>query len=490
MANTGASVERSALSTARLLGRNVIFSGVTSLADTLLLLLLVLAGRLLGSEAFGVFSLGLAASALLVFATDLGLDYLAVRQLAVDRARGSHLLSAVLAWKLAVSLTALFIYVVVTAFIIENETVRHVAYILGPAGIFRSFNSTFRAVIQGFEQFALAMRVVLLERILLLSLGCIVLLVSADPVSFAVAFVLSRAVTSLIYLIVIQRKICSFGLAVDFGFIKTFQLTALPLGVSTVIFGLYMQVDILVLGLFVTAENVGLFSSATKIFEGALVIPLVFNSVFYPRLSYAYEHERELFRNLAYRAVKYVLILAVLLALVGVYLSPEIIVLLFGQDYLEASRVLAMLMTAAAIQFMVAVLNTFLRSIGAMKSVMRVMLLGLMVKVAGDFLLVPAYGIEGAALAAFLSVIAMLLAALYRLRDVIGWAAAYASLTLRVAVSAAIAAVFHTLLPHYSAIQSLAVLAAVFLSLLLLLRVFDKQEFVLLGSLLPNRNPK
>jgi O-antigen/teichoic acid export membrane protein len=235
---------------------------------------------------------------------------------------------------------------------------------------------------------------------------------------------------------------------------------------------------------------VGLFSSATKIFEGALVIPLVFNSVFYPRLSYAYEHERELFRKLAYRAVKYVLILAVLLALVGVYLSPEIIVLLFGQDYLEASTVLAMLMTAAAIQFMVAVLNTFLRSIGAMKSVMRVMLLGLMVKVAGDFLLVPAYGIEGAALAAFLSVIAMLLAALYRLRDVIGWAAAYASLTLRVAVSAAIAAVFHTLLPHYSAIQSLAVLAAVFLSLWLLLRVFDKQEFVLLGSLLPNRNPK
>jgi len=490
MTDSGTSGGKQGLSAARRLGRNVIFSGATSLADTLLLLLLILAGRLLGLEAFGIFSLGLAVSALLVFVTNLGLDSLAVRQLAVDKDNAAHLIGSVLAWKITISLISLSIYGLVIAYMIEDETIRYVAYILGPAAIFRSFNMTFRSIFQGFERFSTEMRIVLLERVLLLSFGLIVLLFSADPISFSLVFLFSRALSFLVYLVVIQSKVCRFSLTIDAAFIKQFQLTAWPLGVSTVIFGLYMQLDILVLGLFVNVGEVGLFSSAMKIYEGALVIPLVFNSVFYPRLSYAYEHERRLFHELAPRLIKYVLILSVFLALSGLFFSSEIIMLLFGEDYLPASTVLSILLAAVAIQFMVTVLYTFLRSIGALKSVMHLMFLGLIVKLAGDLLFIPSFEIKGAAMAACASVAVMLIAALYRLRKIIVWSESYYVMLSRVTASTIITIVLHMVLPQLSASLSPFILGFVFLSLLLALGVFDRQELALVRSLFPGRVPK
>ena len=464
--------------------RNLFFSGITSLADTLLLVLLILAGRLLGADEFGVFSLGLAMSSLLVFATNLGLDALLVRELAVGRGDAVHLTGAVLTWKLVLSLAALALYYLACSLFLDDATARHVAYLMGPAALFRSFNMTFRSVFQGIEQFSKETRIVVTERVALLVLGFMVLVIQPSALWFAAAFLVARGGTLVLYVATVRNVVGAIRPVWDAPLVSRFQITAFPLGVSTIIFGLSMQAEILMLGWFRQPGEVGLYSAAMKIFEGALVIPLIFNSVFYPRLSHASEHDPGQFGELSYRVLKYVMIIAVPVVLLGLFHAPDMMSLLFGAEYAAAAPVLSVLLVAVALQFIVTVFYTQFRALGEMKQVMRIMLVGLLVKVGVGLLAIPAHGVSGAALAAVLSVTTALLLALYRLHRRVALERRHLTLALRILAAAASASLVHLVFPGLSLLPSLAGMALVFITALFLLGIVDRSEVRVVRSLL------
>lgn len=468
----------------RQLARNTIFSGLTSLSDGFLLLLFIVAGRFLGAEGFGIFSLATAITSTLVFATDLGLDSLATRQIAVSRKRAAQVIGALLVWKLLLSLILLAIFYSAIFFYFDNSSTRVLISILAPASLLRSLNVSFRAYLQGFEKFSLETFIVLSDRLLLLAFGITVLLLTRDPVMLAWVFLVTRGITFIFFVALTYKKVCKFVPIVDVSFIKAFQLEALPLGISSIVYGLYLQVDILMLGIFVSVSEVGLFNSAMKIYESVLMVPLIINPVVYPRLSYLHMYDPGRYKDLLFRAFKYLLIFAFLFAMLGSMFSDKIIELLFGSNFLDASMPITILLIAAGFQFVVLFVHTAFRSLGLQKLVLRITIIGLLVKVAANPILIPLAGINGASLAVCSSTIIMATISLIALRKHGIVLSALAWPTLKITIAAGLATLGCLVTPSDAFTVQVMSLVVLYVVCLIWLRIFDKFELDLIRGFL------
>lgn len=470
--------------------RNTVFSAISSFSDVFLLLLLIFSGRYLGAEYFGIFSLALAISSVLTFLTNLGLDSLAIRQIAMNKSHAQIIISSILIWKTLISFFILIVYVIIIRLYISDELTLYTAYILGPASILRSYNMTFRSFIQAFENFKLESLIVLSERILLFVAGFVSLVIITSPIWLACVFLVARLIASIIYLISIHRSVCPLRLKFDYQFIKSFQAEALPIGISTIIYGVYSQVDTIILGMFRSYDVVGIFSSALKIFEGTMVLSLIINSVVYPRLSILFNQNKSRFLDLYNRSLKYLLMVSVMIIAVGLFFSEDVILLLFGESYISASTSLAILFIASACFFIVAISHTIFRAIGDLKVIVYTMLLALIAKVVLGFILIPSYGAEGASYSVLFSILIMLIISMFNLdKHNIPFKNIYKPL-IKILVSIFVASVPLIVLPELPFLIKVAILVGSYILALFMTKSFDIFELEMIKGILPSFKSK
>jgi O-antigen/teichoic acid export membrane protein len=245
--------------------RSTFFTGITSCADLLLLVLLILAGRLLGAEDFGRLAFGLAMSTVLVFVVNLGLDSVAIRRIAVTSAESGRVVGSVLSGKLVVVLVALGLYAVLIGVTVDDPLTRDVAYMLGFAGVIRSLNLTLRAFLHGQERFREESAVVLAERLLVLVLGAALLFAGGGLVGFVIVFPIARVCGFFLLLGQVQRFVPRSGWSFDRTLLRSLLRQGLPLGIAIMSVGFYHQIDVLLLTAFLDPSDVGEFASAYRL---------------------------------------------------------------------------------------------------------------------------------------------------------------------------------------------------------------------------------
>jgi O-antigen/teichoic acid export membrane protein len=471
--------------------RSTIFAGITSFADLLLLLLLIIAGRLLGAEDFGRLAFGLALSTVLVFVVNLGLDSVAIRRIAVDRADTSAVVGSVLGGKLVLALLALLLYVVCVRAAIDDPVTRSVTYVLGCAGVMRAMNLTLRAFLHGQERFREESAVVLAERLLVLGFGASLLLATGELVSFVIAFPIARVLGFMMLMWQVQKHVPRADWTFDAGLLRALLRQGLPLGIAIMSLSLYNQIDVLLLAFFLPPSEVGEFASAYRLYEGLLIVPSVLTIVIYPRLSVLAAANAWKFRDLLARGIKYVTVMAVPLIVTAALLADEIIALFYGEDFARGADVLRLLSVALGFFFIYSVIDTALRARALERVVLRVNVASLATKAGLGLLLIPTLGIRGAALAGIGGGVVMLLSGAAAL----GLESAPLRYAARVAAKAALGAAAMTVCivyaPQYlgesSLLAVLALATALYALVLLAAGILDGDEWSAVRGLIPSR---
>lgn len=379
--------------------RSTLFAGITSFADLLLLVLLIYAGRLLGTEDFGRLAFGLAMSTVIIYVINLGLDSVSIRRIAVHREEVDVVIGSVLAGKLVVALLCLGLYMLLVQITVDDPLTRQVANILGLAGVMRSINLTLRAFLHAQERFREESIVVLTERLLVLILGGALLFTTGELLSFVIAFPIARVIGFVLLIGQLDREVPRATWTFDSALLLSMLRQGLPLGVAIISLGLYGQVDMLLLTAFMSPADVGEFAAGYRLFEGLLILPSVLTIVIYPRLAVLASGNSAKYRDLFVRGIKYVTVLAVPLVVVGVMLSDEIIELLYGEGFAPGAQVLRLLLVALLFLFVHSIVDTALRSRALEHAVMIVNASSLAAKIALGLLLIPPLGIQGAAIA-------------------------------------------------------------------------------------------
>lgn len=198
-----------------------------------------------------------------------------------------------------------------------------------------------------------------------------------------------------------------------------FALPILIGGLGSTILG-YM--DTLMITAFRDLSEVGYYQAARPMsgileyLAGALTI------VFFPMVSELWaRHERKLLNSTLHFLIKFSLLVAIPAAFVFIAFPDTIIRLIFGDGYLAGSTALQILGVSAVFAIFFAILACVIQGIG--KPIITLKVVGIMacLNFVGNSLLIPPFGIEGAAVATVISSILGLALLFYHAHKLIGF---------------------------------------------------------------------
>jgi O-antigen/teichoic acid export membrane protein len=383
--------------------RSLAFASATSGSGVLLLLLLIVAGRLLGDERYGQFSFALALATIVETLVDFGLKEVATRSIARDRSIAARLVANTFGLKIALGASALALLAVVTFALRPETDVRAACLLLGASSVVRSYLMTLRHTLNGLERFGLESAVVVADRAFLLVFGVVALTGGFGLVGLAIAFVAGRGLAFALAYAITRRQVGALGLGFDVVYWRDLQRTALPFGLFIAVLSLYSYVDTLMLSVMRSDQETGLYNAAYRLYEGLINLPVVIATVVGPKLSRYFVSDPERHLRLARWSVGGAFAIAVPAAVATAWLAPWLITTLFGQPYLPAAPVLLVLGLGFVFVFPLQLMHSVAISVNEERLLLRAGLVGLVANVGLNLFLIPAYGMHGAAIATVVS---------------------------------------------------------------------------------------
>ena len=142
--------------------------------------------------------------------------------------------------------------------------------------------------------------------------------------------------------LLLRRVVARVAPAFDRDAWRDMQAAALPLGFFMIALNTYTYIDTVILGLMRTDAEVGWYAASYRVYEGLTYAPSILAAVLTPRLSYSLHATiGRRIASLLTRALVASLALGVVLGGVAALAAAPIIALLFGSRYAPAVRAAA-----------------------------------------------------------------------------------------------------------------------------------------------------
>jgi O-antigen/teichoic acid export membrane protein len=374
-----------------------VYATVTAGSAGILLLLLLLAGRLLSAADYGRFSYALALTTIVETVMDIGLGQVTVRAVAREKASADRLFRHVLGLKLVWVTIGLALLVIVTPILRSDPQLIRLCYLMGISSAVRSYLLTARGLLQGLERFDLEALVVVSDRLLLLVAGGAALAAGYGLFGLATAFVAARIVMLIAVLCLLRRFLGAIAPAFDRSTWRDLQSAALPLGFFMIALNMYTYIDTVILGVMRSDAETGWYAASYRVYEGLTYVPSMLASVLTPRLSYLFVHERFALRALLFRALGGAFALGLVLGGVTLLAASPILVTLFGGAYAPGVQPLRILAGGAVFVFGTWILHAAAIATNLDRRLLLTTAIGLCANVLLNILLIPRWGIGGAA---------------------------------------------------------------------------------------------
>ena len=266
-----------------------------------------------------------------------------------------------------------------------------------------------------------------------------------------------------------------------------FSFPLLFAGIAGMVMG---WTDTLMLGYFSSTADVGIYNAALPTAQLIRGIPAAFAAIFFPVVSELYARNKiEDLRRTYSVVTKWMLSLIFPISLLALLFPDKIIKILFGAEYIAGATALSILVFGFMIGAAVGPTGATLQTYGKTKTVMMVNYIGAAINFGLNFLLIPIYGVNGAAVAtgfslALLYILSFLFA--YRAAKVQPFRLSY----LRIILASLIAVLVVYLLTRYvigvstfALIAMLIVFLLFYFSLLLLMKSFEEGDLMIMRAI-------
>lgn len=378
--------------------------------------------RYLGPQQFGLFSYAQSFVGLFTAIATLGLDGIVVRELVKDETRRDELIGSAFWLKLMGAFGVLIILAIAVNFTSSDAYTNALVFIIASATVFQSFN-----VIDFYFQSKVLSRYVVFANIISLfisSLIKIVLILNEAPlIAFAWVILFDSFILALGYIyFYIRSRHCEQSEAIhqntviaskakqsilNSTFNKATAVSLLkdswPLILSGIVVSIYMKIDQVMIMEMMDAEAVGQYAAAVRLSEAWYFIPIVIASSLFPAIINAKKQSEELYYARLQKLYDLMVWIAIAIALPMTFLSDWLVNLLYGEQYNQAGSVLMIHIWAGIFVFLgVASGKWFMAENLQMLSFWRTFY-GMVLNVILNFVFIPKYGIQGAAIATLVS---------------------------------------------------------------------------------------
>lgn len=359
--------------------------------------------RYLGPEQFGLFSYVLAFTAIFAGIAKLGLDGILVREL-INHPQGRDVYLGTAFWlKVIGAFVVMAIMAAVVPFTSNDSTTNLYIFIIAAGLVFQSFE-----VVEFYFQSQVLAKVVSICKVIQLALSSAIkvylVLTQADLFWFVCVTAFDTVSLAVSYFVAYKiRGNVSFLKIFKFDVAKQLLKDSWPLVFSAFFVMIYLRIDQVMIKEMLGLYEVGIYSAATRLSEAFYFIPVLLTASVFPAILNAKKINDEIY--LRRLQLLYVILTwsAMLIAVIYSFIGREIVVVLYGSEYEESASVLLVHVWCGVFVFISAGFGRYLLAENRTIDNMLRVILGAVVNVVLNFILIPIYGVLGAAYSTLIS---------------------------------------------------------------------------------------
>lgn len=366
--------------------------------------------RIMMPEATGEYFIAISITVIFTVVADMGITAVVIREVAKDPSQAAARLSQALSIKLPL-LVLSFIGAIVTGAALGYDT--DLRFLITLACIVLSLDAVhllFYGVLRGFQLLRYEAFGVFAGQVVTGMVGGLVLWLHPTLPSLIIALVAGSFTNVLISGFFIIKRLGTRALVPTFASVETKKLVmaAIPFALAALFVKTYSYIDSILISKFLDTTAVGIYSIAYKFTYAFQFLPLAFTAALYPAMSAVVGKDPEGLERIFLRGMWYMAMLATPIVLGLWAIAPEV-VLLAGREYEGAAIVLQVLIFVLLPIFLDFPIGSLLNASGRQSTKTAIMGATMMINVVLNILLIPRFGILGAAYAAFICFICMFL---------------------------------------------------------------------------------
>ncbi|MEZ9864357.1 flippase [Vibrio breoganii] len=354
--------------------------------------------RHLGPESLGNMSYALSFTVFITALATLGLKDTLVNEI-VDRKseQGAVVGTSIVMRLLSSSVSSVVLFAILYYLDLGNDEFYWMVFVFSLSLVFQSFDMITLWYLSQLRSKVVSILTTVTFFISVL-IKCLLLYLDSTVIWFAFVTMLEQVLTGLT-LYIYSAKYDSFKLSFDSTLIKPLLKKSNPYIVSGLMVAIYAQTDRVMLGNILGSHSVGLYSSALAICTMWTFLLAAIVDSSRPIIFKAHQEDYSLFALYLRRLYASVIWISLIVATVISLFSEDIIILLYGEEFLDAITVLRIVSWSTAFSFLGVAKSLWLLSENCQNYEKWFTGIGVIVNISLNYLLIPKWGVEGAAVA-------------------------------------------------------------------------------------------
>lgn len=388
--------------------KNTFWLGAAEVLSGLLrLILLIYSARILGVAEYGKFTFALSFVSIMVIFSDLGVIDIATREFSRNKEREKEF-SAFLGLGIILEVGALILMVIGSFFITSDPLIRKIIWILSFFILISSCFSIFYSFLRSRQKMEYEFVIKISQFLIIAGSVFFVLFYFPSAVNLSYGYFFSNLIALTFLLFSFHFFLQPIRLKWDKNIFKPLKI-AWPLSLGFTGNWIYVGISSVILGYFNLFNESGWYNAASKIAYAAIMPAYLIAGSFYPMLSNFFIVSKEKLQESWDYLMKSMIFLTVPIITGGIMLAPKIIDFFYGSEFAPSIIVLQTLIAVTGIAFINYPYGVMLAVADHQRKNFALIALGIIADIILGFILIPKYGLFGAAMAAaVISIITLL----------------------------------------------------------------------------------
>ena len=194
-----------------------------------------------------------------------------------------------------------------------------------------------------------------------------------------------------------KREI-EIGFSFDLNVWKDIMKKMWPIALSIVFNVIYLKGDLVLLSIYTTQANVGLYGAAYRVLDVITQSAMMIMGTLMPLLAFAWSHkQKDEFKKHYQQSFDIMMLFAIPMMFGTIALSRKIMQFIAGADFISSEKILSILAIAVFGVFLGAVFGHTAVAINRQKETLWIYISNAVITLVGYLIFIPAYGMLGAA---------------------------------------------------------------------------------------------
>ncbi|MEK7086796.1 MAG: flippase [Patescibacteria group bacterium] len=364
--------------------------------------IIIYAARVLGAAEYGIFSYALGLAAFFTVFADIGIGAILTREAAQKPAERSEYFATSLFLKsLLLAGTALLIIFVAPHFS-KIEAAKALIPLVAFLTIFDGLRDLSVAFLRAKEKMEFEALIIITMNLAITVFGFLILSRYATARALTFAYVASTGFGMLLAIFILRDEFKKIFASFRKNLVRPIMNAALPIAVISLVGAFMLNTDLIMLGWWRSAQEIGFYSAGQKIIQVLYTLPAILASALFPTMArFAAQKKDEEVGRITEKGLTSTLLIALPLALGGIILAKPIITLLYGREYLPAVNSFRVLTATLIIYFPSVLIPNLILAYNKQKKVVPFIAAGSASNIIFNTILIPPLGIIGASIATF-----------------------------------------------------------------------------------------